>query len=44
VRRVMLANALINRPSLLLIDEPTVGLYAHEQHVMIDIIENIPRP
>jgi ABC-type cobalamin/Fe3+-siderophores transport system ATPase subunit len=41
VRRVMLACALINRPTLLLIDEPTVGLYAHEQHVMIDIIENL---
>ncbi|NBU62913.1 MAG: ABC transporter ATP-binding protein [Chloroflexia bacterium] len=41
VRRVMLACALINRPALLLIDEPTVGLYAHEQHVMIDIIENL---
>lgn len=41
VRRVMLACALINRPTVLLIDEPTVGLYAHEQHMMIDIIENL---
>lgn len=41
IRRVMLAVALINRPSLLLIDDPTAGLYSHEQLVMIDILESL---
>jgi ABC-type multidrug transport system ATPase subunit len=33
--------ALVNKPALLLLDEPTVDLAAHEQQVMIDILENL---
>jgi ABC-type multidrug transport system ATPase subunit len=40
-RRVALALALVSKPSLLLIDEPMVDLAAHEQQVMIDILENL---
>ena len=40
-RRVALAMALVNKPALLLLDEPTVDLAAHEQQVMIDILENL---
>lgn len=40
-RRVALAMALIQRPVLLLIDEPTIGLTASEQKVMIDLIEGL---
>jgi ABC-2 type transport system ATP-binding protein len=40
-RRAALALALANKPALLLLDEPTVDLAAHEQHVMIDILENL---
>ena len=40
-RRVILALALVSRPSLLLLDEPTVDLAAHEQQVIIDILENL---
>jgi lipooligosaccharide transport system ATP-binding protein len=40
-RRVVMAMALIQRPALLLIDEPTIGLTASEQKVMIDIIEGL---
>lgn len=40
-RRVAFALALVQRPSLLLIDEPTLGLTASEQKVMIDLIEGL---
>jgi ABC-2 type transport system ATP-binding protein len=40
-RRVALAMSLVNKPALLLLDEPTVDLAAHEQQVMIDILENL---
>lgn len=40
-RRVVMAMALVQRPKLLLIDEPTIGLTASEQKVMIDIIEGL---
>jgi ABC-type multidrug transport system ATPase subunit len=40
-RRVVMAMALIQCPTLLLIDEPTIGLTASEQNVMIDIIEGL---
>ncbi|MFZ9858111.1 MAG: ATP-binding cassette domain-containing protein [Roseiflexaceae bacterium] len=40
-RRVVLAQAIIQQPALLLIDEPTIGLTASEQNVMIDILEGL---
>lgn len=40
-RRVVMAMALIQCPTVLLIDEPTIGLTASEQNVMIDIIEGL---
>lgn len=40
-RRVILATALMARPAVILIDEPTAGLPAHEQLVMIDVLENL---
>ena len=40
-RRVGLALALVSKPAVLLLDEPTIDLAAHEQQVMIDILENL---
>jgi ABC-2 type transport system ATP-binding protein len=40
-RRVILANAMMARPHVLIIDEPTAGLTAYEQLVMVDILENL---
>lgn len=40
-RRALLALALVSKPAILLLDEPTIDLAAHEQQVMIDILENL---
>jgi ABC-2 type transport system ATP-binding protein len=40
-RRVTIALSLVQKPTLLLIDEPTIGLTASEQNVMIDILEGL---
>ncbi len=40
-RRVLLAQALANSPSLLLMDEPMAGLDATAQHQLLDIIEEL---
>ncbi len=40
-RRVVLATALMAHPRVLLIDEPTEGLPANEQLMMIDVLENL---
>jgi zinc transport system ATP-binding protein len=40
-QRVLLARALINRPSLLLLDEPTKGLDSNGQDQLLALIENI---
>lgn len=40
-RRVLIAMALVQQPALLLVDEPTIGLTASEQKVMIDILEGL---
>lgn len=40
-QRVLLARALINKPKLLLLDEPTKGLDSNGQDQLLAIIENI---
>ena len=40
-RRVTLATALMAQPHVLLIDEPTDGLPANEQLMLIDVLENL---
>ena len=40
-RRVLLARALVDRPRLLLLDEPLAGLDATAQHQMLDIVRDL---
>ncbi len=42
-QRVLLARALINKPILMLLDEPTKGLDSNGQDQLLNLIENIKR-
>lgn len=41
VKRVELAIALAQRPSLMLMDEPTAGMSRHERHALMDLIRQL---
>lgn len=42
-RRLLIARALINRPELLILDEPTTGLDPQSRHVMWDRLQGLKR-
>lgn len=42
-RRLVLARALINKPRLLILDEPTVGLDAQSRHLMWDKLKGLKK-
>jgi lipooligosaccharide transport system ATP-binding protein len=42
-RRLVLARALINRPSVLILDEPTVGLDPQARHLIWDKLRNLKK-
>ncbi|MBI5836514.1 MAG: ATP-binding cassette domain-containing protein [Candidatus Eisenbacteria bacterium] len=43
VRRLVLARALLNRPDLLLLDEPTTGLDPQARHAIWDLVRDLKR-
>jgi lipooligosaccharide transport system ATP-binding protein len=43
VRRLMIARALLNRPRLLILDEPTTGLDPQVRHAIWSVLRNLKR-
>jgi lipooligosaccharide transport system ATP-binding protein len=43
LRRLVIARALINRPELLLLDEPTTGLDPQARHAIWDLVRDLKR-
>lgn len=42
-QRLLIAQGLINRPQLLLLDEPLIGLDPYQQQVVVDLVRDLSR-